>query len=248
MFFAYFDESGDTGFDSSPTGTFALNALLVDDRRWLSALDQTVAFRRFLRDQFRIPTRAELKASWLVHNKGDIRPCGLTYQARMAAYAAAMRFQRKCGVFRTFTILIDKSRITKRPSDVREIAWRYAIQRLERFGSANRENLHVIPDEGHGDFIVKKIRAMRRFSHVPSAYGTEALKRDATNIVEDASERNSRESYFVQLADLNAYAAFRKVFPGPNFGAEIWDELGESRVMEVNTINGGPPGIVLWPT
>jgi hypothetical protein len=89
---------------------------------------------------------------------------------------------------------------------------------------------------------------MRRFSHVPSAYGTEALKRNATNIVEDASERNSRESYFVQLADLNAYAAFRKVFPGPNFGAEIWDELGESRVMEVNKISGGPPGIVLWPT
>ena len=248
MFFAYFDESGDTGFDSSPTSTFALTALLVDDRRWLSALDQTVAFRRFLRDQFRIPTRAELKASWLVHNKGDIRPCGLTFQARMAAYAAAMRFQRKSGVFRTFTILIDKSKIAKRPSDVREIAWRFAIQRLERFGRAKNENLHVIPDEGHGDFIVKKIRAMRRFNHVPSAYGTGALKRDATNIVEDASDRNSRESYFVQLADLNAYAAFRKVFPGPNFGAKIWDELGESRVMEVNNIKGGPPGIVLWPT
>ena len=248
MFFAYFDESGDTGFDSSPTSTFALTALLVNDRNWLSALDQTVAFRRFLRDQFRIPTRAELKASWLVHNKGDIRPCGLTFQARMSAYAAAMRFQRKCGVFRTFTILVAKSRIANRPSDVREIAWRYAIQRLERFGRANHENLHVIPDEGHGDFIVKKIRAMRRFSHVPSAYGPEALKRDATNIVEDASERNSRESYFVQLADLNAYAAFRKVFPGPSFGAEIWDELGESRVMEVNKINGGPPGIVVWPT
>lgn len=247
MFFAYFDESGDTGFDSSPTSTFALTALLVDDRRWLSALDQTVAFRRFLRDQFRIPTRAELKASWLVHNKGDIRPCGLTYQARMAAYAAAMRFQRKSGVFRTFTILIDKSKIANRPSDVREIAWRFAIQRLERFGRAEKENLHVIPDEGHGDFIVKKIRAMRRFSHVPSAYGTGALKRDATNIVEDASERNSRESYFVQLADLNAYAAFRKVFPGPNFGAEIWAELGESRVMEVNKLKGGPPGIVIWP-
>ena len=247
MFFAYFDESGDTGLDLSPTDTFALSALLVNNRQWLTALDKTVAFRRYLRDQFHIPTRAELKASWLIHNKGDIKPSGLTYKARMAAYLAAMRFQRKCGVFRTFTILVKKSSITKRPFDVREVAWRYAIQRLERFGTANNDNLHVIPDEGHGDFIVKKIRTMRRFSNVPSAFGTPPLKRNAENIVEDASERNSRESYFVQLADLNAYAAFRKVFPSPNFGENIWDELGDVRVLDVNKVRGGPPGIVIWP-
>ena len=247
MYFAYFDESGDTDFDSSPTSTFALSALLIHDRDWLNALDQTVAFRRYLRDEFHIPPRAELKASWLIHNKGDIRSSGLTYKARMAAYLAAMRFQRKTGLFRTFTVLVNKAEIMKRPFDVRECAWRFAIQRLERFGTANKDNVHVLPDEGHGDFIIKKIRAMRRFHYVPSAFGPESLERKAENIVEDASDRNSRESYFIQLADLNAYAAFRKVFPGSNFGEEIWDTLGQSRVTEVNKVRGGPPGIVMWP-
>jgi len=248
MFFAYFDESGDTGFTRSPTSTFALSCLLIDDRDWLSALDQTIFFRRYLRDKFHIKPRAELKAAWLIHNKGEIRESGLSYPARLAAYKAAMRFQRKAGVFRSFVILVDKSRITKHPSDVREIAWRYAVQRLERFGTAARDNLHVLPDEGHGDFIRKKIRAIRRFSYVPSAFGGQALGRNAENIVEDCSDRSSRESFFIQLADLNAYAAFRKVFPADTFGADIWDELGNSRVLEVNSLRGGPPGIVVWPT
>lgn len=248
MYFAYFDESGDTGMEGSPTATFALSCLLLHDRDWLSALDQVIAFRRYLRDKFHITPRSELKAAWLVHNRGDIRKSGLSYPARLAAYRAAMRFQRKVGLFRTFAVLIVKTNITKVPADVREIAWRYAVQRLERFGTSRKDNIHVLPDEGHSDFIRKKIRLMRRFNHVPSAFGGPTLERNAENIVEDSSDRRSRESFFIQLADLNAYAAYRKVFPGKTFGAEIWDELGESRVLEVNSLRGGPPGIVVWPT
>lgn len=247
MYFAYFDESGDTGLDRSPTGTFALSCLLLHDSNWLNALDQCIAFRRYLRDNFRISPRAELKASWLIHNKGDIRAAELRYPARLAAYRAALRFQRKCGLFRSFTVLIDKTKIQKRDRDVREMAWQRAIERLERFGTGMKDNIHVLPDEGHGEFIRKKIRAMRRFNNVPSAFGGASLDRKARNIVEDSSDRRSHESYFIQLADLNAYAAFRRVFPGESFGADLYEELGEARVAEVNRLTGGPTGIVVWP-
>ncbi len=248
MFFAYFDESGDTGNQQSPTRVFALSCVLIHDRDWLAALDATIAFRRFLADHFHISPRSELKATWLVHNKGDMRESGLSYSGRLAAYRAAMRFQRKAELFRSFSVLIDKTRISTPSADVREIAWRYALQRLERFGTGSEENLHVLPDEGHGDFIRKKIRLMRRFNHVPSAFGGGTLGRNAVNIVEDSSDRRSRESFFIQLADLNAYAAYRKVFPSTTFGGEVWDELGAARVLEVNSLRGGPPGIVVWPT
>lgn len=65
--------------------------------------------------------------------------------------------------------------------------------------------------------------------------------------MEDSSDRRSHESYFIQLADLNAYAAFRRVFPGESFGEDIYEELGEARVTEVNRLSGGPTGIVVWP-
>lgn len=78
MYYAYFDETGDSGINNSPIQTFALGAILIHDRNWLSALDQTVSFRRYLRDNFHISPRAELKASWLVHNKGDVKKAGLS--------------------------------------------------------------------------------------------------------------------------------------------------------------------------
>jgi hypothetical protein len=248
MYFAYFDESGDSGMDAaSPTATFSLACVLIRDTAWLDALDQTVKFRKFLKDQFRIPLKAEIKAAWLIHNKGDVRVANLSFSARMAAYMASMRFQRKAQLFKTFSVVIKKREINARNIDPRERAWHFAIQRLERFGSSNSAMIHVIPDEGHADFIIKKIRAMRRFHFVPAAFGGDALRRDARNIVEDASERNSKRSYFIQLADLNAYASFRKVFPSTNFGDAIWDELGDARLAEVNAIRGGPTGIVAWP-
>ena len=248
IYFAYFDESGDSGFVNSPTRTFTLACILVHDSNWLSALDQTVAFRRYLKDIFKIPTRIELKSSELVHGKGAFRNIGLGYPARMAAYRAAMRFQRKVGLLKTFAVVIAKDKIQKKDTaDVREIAWRYAIQRLERFGTSQKDNIMVIPDDGHGLFIKKKIRAMRRVNYVPSAYGDSTLERKATNIVEDPSDRKSTESYFVQLADLNAYAAFRVAFPGGNFDGNVWETLGDARLTEVSRLSGGPNGIVVWP-
>jgi hypothetical protein len=248
MYFAYFDESGDTGLVNTQTATFSLACLLLHDSQWMAGLDKTVSFRTYLKRNFRITPRMEIKASWLIHNKGDIRPAGLTFPSRMAVYKAAMRFQRTSGLFRAFAVLIDKNKIRIAATDIRETAWRYALQRLERFGTANNENIHVIPDEGHSDFIKKKIRQMRRFNYVPSAFGVGTLKRLAENIVEDPSERRSRESFFIQLADLDAYAAFRNVFPAHNVSGDLWNELGDARISEVTKLKkGGPVGIVVWP-
>ena len=88
---------------------------------------------------------------------------------------------------------------------------------------------------------------MRRFHRAPSAFGTESLDRKATNIIEDISERKSGESYFIQLADLNAYAAFRKIYPATHFNGKFWNELGNMRIKEVNYLSGGEIGIVDWP-
>lgn len=247
MYFAYFDESGDSGRTGSPSETFTLSCILVRDKDWLNALDQCISFRKFLKTRFRIPPRTELKASWLIHNKGAIRRAKLSSSARMAVYKSAMRFQKKSGVFKTFGIVIAKSKITT-TKDIREIAWEYAIQRLERFGASESDNIMVITDEGNGELIKKKLRKMRRFSNPPSAFTPgQRLKRSATNIIEDPAERNSKESYFVQLADLNAYAASKRANPTSSFGIEVWDELGDSRVAAVNRVRGGLPGIVVWP-
>ncbi len=236
-------------------GTFCSNSArvihtkrLIHDKDWLAVLDELISFRGYLRDQFRIHSLAELKANWLLHRKGDFKNSPLSFDARMRVYRSALRFQRKCGKIQTFAIVIHKHRLKKQTKGIlRSFAWTFAIQRLERFGRDEGENVHVLPDEGHGPFIKRKLRQMRRFNSVSKAFGTGWFDRKAENILEDSSDRKSHESYFIQLADLNAYAASRHVYPGAMFGGSYWEELGDSRIKDVNKVKGGPRGIVSWP-
>jgi hypothetical protein len=69
--------------------------------------------------------------------------------------------------------------------------------------------------------------------------------------------RDSRQSYFVQLADVSAYAAFRRIHPPPQRLTPIvpqgmWDELGAAIYEDANYLARldhpeDPPGIVSWP-
>ena len=161
MFFAYVDESGDSGYEQSPTRMFTLATVLVDDRQWIDTLDQLVSFRRYLKDNYGLPPRAELKAIWIIHNKGPFKALGLSFEARMNLYRACMRFQRKCGAIRTFAVVINKDPISDKSRDPRHWAWTFTIQRLERWGSSQQQNSHLFPDEGHGQFIKKKLRPVR---------------------------------------------------------------------------------------
>ncbi len=60
MFLMYVDESGDCGLKNSPTRYFVLRGLVVHELRWQSCLDQIIAFRRRIRQQFGLRLREEL--------------------------------------------------------------------------------------------------------------------------------------------------------------------------------------------
>jgi hypothetical protein len=52
----------------------------------------------------------------------------------------------------------------------------------------------------------------------------------------------------VQLADLNAYAAYRKERPDPLFPQGMWDELGSAILIDANKYHPlENPGIVRGP-
>lgn len=262
MYFIYIDDSGDTGLmnKGSPTKAYVLSALVVPHTDWLDMLDELIEFRRFLRDEFGVKVRDELKAGYLVHGTGPF--AGVGQKARMRIYRMAMRFQRKValleegkigGRLQAWAVVINKAEWEnqgKRAESeaIHETAWQYMLNRIERFTHYGDDTCIVFPDEGHPDAVRTITRKMRRQSLVPSMYDPDVkLKVPVRLMLEDPNFRRSSESYFVQLADLNSYAAYRRVFPEPWFGTAFWEELGGVRVEAVNKYRPGPKGIVVRP-
>jgi Protein of unknown function (DUF3800) len=147
---------------------------------------------------------------------------------------------------------MDKSRCTT-SEEVRVGAWRHALERVEAFARHNNnETVMLFPDSGNYHRFRKLSREMRRHSMVGSVLGGALPRPLVRYLIDDPVERDSAQSYMVQLADLNAYAAYRKEHPDPLFPATMWDELGRAILVEANSLfisRGGAenPGIIRGP-
>jgi hypothetical protein len=251
VYLLYVDESGNIGNPGSHTYTLA--CVFLEASAWPGTFDELIDFRRFLRAKIGLPVRAEIKENHILRNGGAFRSLGLSEKARYGLYRSCLRVQPKLGL-QTFAIVIHKKRLWARDPGLspREVAWEYLLQRVERLTTKSATAGMVMHDEGEGAVVRKLARKARRAGSAGSAFGTGSLRRPATLLVDDPVSRNSAQSYFVQLADLNAYAAFRRVVPPPARPVQIvpenmWDELGDARFPEANRLVGGVPGLVAWP-
>lgn len=252
MYLAYVDDSGDDG--AAGSHSYTLGCLLVEAEVWPRVFDDLIAFRRQVKTLFGLPINAELKANHIIRNKGAFKNLKLTERSRKRLYQLAMRHQRSLGT-KSFAIVIDKPKLAARPipRSPREVAWEYLLQRLERLSTKNDNTpVMVIHDEGEELTIRKLMRRARRIGSAGSAFGTGSLKRPATYLIDDPVPRDSKHSFFIQLADLNAYAAFRDTYAPPPRVVQIvpqdtWNQIGAGRFFEANSLKGGTPGVVVWP-
>jgi len=253
-YLAYIDESGSDGLIArGGSKTFSLGCVLIPADQWPNVFDSMLSYRRFLRDRFHIPIRAEIKANYLIRNGGALREHPLSERARAVVYRGLMRLQEKLGL-KTFAVVIRKEQLEKYYPELnaRVIAWEYLLQRLERFTSKGDKRLVIFHDDGEGGVARPLLRKARRIGTAGSAFGTGSLKVPARLLIDDAIPRKSHESYFIQLADLSAYAAFRCICAPPKRKENIvtestWSELGSAIFADATKLKGGPAGIVVWP-
>lgn len=253
MFIGYVDDSGNTGIPGSRT--YTLGCVLVGGGAWLGTLDGLVAFRRTLKATYGIPVTAELKANYLIRNKGLLYRLGLSEQERQNVYRECMAIQHTLRI-KTFAVVIDKNKLaTKKPGvNPREVAWEFLIQRLGATSDRLKRPVMIIHDHGDARTVRTIARKARRAGTAGSHFGTGQLKRPARWLLDDPVPRDSRSSLFIQLADLNAYAAYRRMFPHktaptvPVVPQSMWDDLGHARYKWANKVKGGVPGIVLYPS
>jgi hypothetical protein len=217
-----------------------------------------IEFRRSLYRDYRLPVRAEVKANYLLRGKGTLWTLKLSERERHEIYRAMMRVQAELEL-QTFAIVINKQELVDRGRDenAREFAWEFLLQRLERQTTTTHTPAILNHDEGEGAVVRKLARKARRIGSAGSAFGTGHLDRPARLLIDDPVSRDSSQSYFIQLADLSAYAAFRRIHPPPQrlvpiVPQNMWEELGSATYTEANYLArldhpSDPPGIVSWP-
>lgn len=251
LYLAYTDESGDSGYINSPTKYIVICCILVNEKKWHVTLENIINLRQKLKEKHGIPVRSELKAEHLVYGRGPLKGLQISRRGRIAIYESLLDFESNNLDIQTFAIAIAKDRIKSQSvNDPRARAWAFLMQRLETFCEKcdPPERAMLLPDEGHGQMVQRIMRKMRRYQVVKGLYGGR-LDITAKCLVEDPVHKNSSESYFIQVADWNAYAAhkYKEIAPNTRVKDDLWDRLGRIRLLDVNEQTGGPPGIVVWP-
>jgi hypothetical protein len=166
---AYCDESGDTGRAKGASLTYTLGCVLVDVDDWPNAFNGLLELRRRLRTAYRLPVRAEAKATTLVRGGGPLRPLNLSPGQRSLIYRAHLREMNSL-MLRAFTVVIDKR--TLNPGvDIGVMAWTTLLERLERVSYYEKTPFSITHDEGEDLTIRKVARKARRRITAGSAYG-----------------------------------------------------------------------------
>jgi len=237
---AYVDESGDPSGSPQRGGSdsYALGVVVVRSEHWADAFDGLINFRRDMRQTFGIPFRSEIKASSLVRNEGPFKGGRMSASQRRYVYKRHLDVMARLNM-RAFSVYTDKRQLEQRGalSQTRWLVWETLFQRLslmhDRDEPGSKSPVLLMHDEGEELTIRGYSRKARRFLTSGSAYGTGSLRLSQRWLIDDPVSRQSNHSYFIQCADLTAYASTKRMIPGGARAARVcppsmWDALGEA--------------------
>lgn len=202
MRFAYLDESKDEN------RFFVYSALIVDGETWTSAFEKTKEFRRKLRQDHGIYIAQELHAWKFAAGKGQISDRVLDKARRAAIFREVLQFIADAG---EFNVISSCNRIE-------QYAFERLMNRLNNVLKEHDQRMLLICDEGEQREVTRRIRRLRVHNPIPSRMGAWATGEATKNIpldrfVEDPVFKDSKTSYFIQLADFCAYALMRMERP-----------------------------------
>lgn len=260
MYLIYADESGDSGLKAGGTDWFVISGIIIHERHWNDVFQGIVNLRRYWNSWYNIPQRVVLHATEIVNGHGDYHHSqyGLKTEDRFEIYHNALSFLANlAGKIHILNVFIRKRNIFKPDLDVFEWGWKFFIQRFHNtldtggaLGSDSNFGM-LITDRTHDDHLRKLMRQMRAFNYIKSKKpGTPPYHNVlVTRVLDDPVPRDSRHSYFIQLADLVAFALARRDFPRARLKSHkfetYFDVVDPVLLKDANRSN--PQGIVYWP-
>lgn len=217
MWFAYIDESKDHG------KFYIYSAVVIDGEKWALAFEKLKGLRKLLKDEHGIYISLELHAWKFAAGKGRVANHPIFKPERAEIFRKVLKFiaESKC-----FTVVSSCH-------TVEQYAFERLVNRINRTAESRSQNYLLFFDQGDETEATKRIRRMRIHNPIPSRFGTWAATAAYSKSiplsrgVEDSIFKDSKSSYFIQLADFCAYALLRMERPIESRTALGYDAMYE---------------------
>ncbi len=192
---------------------------MVHELRWHDTLEAIIQFRRQLREDYGLKLREEIHAADFIHKPGNLKR--IAKSLRLRILREVIDFEASLQDINIINVVVEKFNKDANKDDIFNIAWETLIQRFHNTlayrnfpGPQNPDDKGILVVDQTDEIKLRRLsRRMRRYNPVPSSYGGNSRSLPTITLVEDAVHRNSQHSYFVQLADVNAYFLYQKYKP-----------------------------------
>lgn len=202
-YIAYFDETGDDGVTTASSEAFVLTSLYMSSESWQHNFDKIRACRRELKDKYGFHISEELHTKHLLSDKDPYRKYGWTVEQKREIIVAITKCISSLDA-KAINVIIDKTRFHDQNYHVLENALKYNIQRIEN-DSNGKWNYIIITDKGRLPPMRSTARAIRAYNPIQSKYSSEYTNQPIQYLIEDILEKDSEESYFIQICDFISY-------------------------------------------
>ncbi|HKR05057.1 MAG TPA: DUF3800 domain-containing protein [Bacteroidia bacterium] len=216
MYLMYVDESGDPGLvPPSKTTHFILSAIVLHESNWSAFLNNMLIFRRHLKARKGLLIKDEIHAAEFI--RGNIKSKtirNIKKHDRLDIIKQCIIWLSMQSNIRIISVCVNKA---GRTDDIFNLAWNALINRFENtLGWGNfvgSQNAHdqgiIISDNTNDKKLTGLIRKMRHFNLVPNHrtyFAGGARNLTLTNVIEDPTLRDSKNSLTHQMVDVVAYS------------------------------------------
>lgn len=220
MHIAYFDESGDDGYPAFSSPIFVLTSVYLHYLEWQDIYKRLQDFRRSLSSKYRLPVKFEMHTQHFLRNKYPFRSLHLSDATRIDI------MNKFCDLIanldlKFINIAIVKPRIRSKNYKVLDTALKYLVQRIENDLSpdTNKEaKFLIITDPGRVGKMRATTRRMQKINYIPSKFGS-PYRKEISTLIEDPMQKESDQSYFIQIADLVTTIVYLYVVCSTGIGA-----------------------------
>lgn len=210
MRIAYYDEAGDDGFPSYSSSLFALSAVYMHYLQWQPNFERVQEFRRALKRDFGFPVKLEMHTKYFALGKNPYRPLGLSEDDRLQVMDL---FADLIGSLQLsiINVVVVKPNLTSQAVGVLDTALKFSVQRIENDLDPTRNadaRFMIITDPGRVGAMRTTTRRIQRINYIPSRFTASPYRREITALIEDPIQKDSKESYFIQLADFVSFVTY----------------------------------------